>query len=357
MRGYPTESHAARAYEAAERVNTVMAFEAVARRFPETIYADLARAQIGKLTEPGTQAIGSGTAASAASSSGAAQPASSAPTPAGPTPEEMESSLGLERTARRWIQQGLASLGYGPGPADGLFGARTREAIRRYQVAKGFEATGYLSAGESEALVALGEESAQAEAEAGQADDAAFAGAKTRGTVEAYEGYMEAYPAGRHVASARRLRREAEARERERREKAPGHRFRDCEGCPELVVVGAGSFLMGSPRGEEGRDDDEGPVHRVTIGESIAVGVYEVTFGEWDACRRGGGCSRNPDDEGWGRGNRSVMNVSWADAQEYVRWLSVETGEGYRLLSESEWEYVARGGDGDALSLGRRCRP
>ena len=352
-----TESHAARAYEAAERVNTVMAFEAVARRFPETVYADLARAQIGKLTEPGTQAIGSGTAAGAAASSGATQPASSAPTPAGPTPEEMESSLGLERTARRWIQQGLASLGYGPGPADGLFGARTREAIRRYQVAKGFEATGYLSAGESEALVALGEESAQAEAR--QADDAAFAGAKTRGTVEAYEGYMEAYPAGRHVASARRLRREAEARERERREKAPGHRFRDCEGCPELVVVGAGNFLMGSPRGGEGRDDDEGPVHRVTIGESIAVGVYEVTFGEWDACRRGGGCSRNPDDEGWGRGNRSVMNVSWADAQEYVRWLSVETGEGYRLLSESEWEYVARAGTetryhwGDAVGRNR----
>ena len=61
---------------------------------------------------------------------------------------------------------------------------------------------------------------------------------------------------------------------------------------------------MGSPAGEEGRDDDEGPVHRVTIGEPIAVGVYEVTFSEWDACHRGGGCAHNPDDvrEGWGRG-------------------------------------------------------
>ena len=200
--------------------------------------------------------------------------------------------------------------------------------------------------------MAVGEEEARAQARAEaerreaqrRADDAAFAGAKTRGTVEAHEGYLEAYPEGRHVASARRLRREAEARERERRKKAPGRRFRDCEGCPELVVVGAGSFMMGSPAGEEGRGDDEGPVHRVTIGEPIAVGVYEVTFGEWDACRRGGGCAHNPADRGGGRGTRPVINVSWEDAREYVGWLSRETGERYRLLSESEWEYVSRAG-------------
>ena len=72
--------------------------------------------------------------------------------------------------------------------------------------------------------------------------------------------------------------------------------------------------------------------------------VREVTFEEWDACRHGGGCGHNPDDEGWGRGNRPVINVSWEDARAYVRWLSRETGERYRLLSESEWEYVARGG-------------
>ena len=89
-----TDSHAARAYEAAERINTVLAFEAVVGRFPESIYADLARAQIGKLTKAGTQATGSGTAAGATAeasvtaSSGAAQPASSAPMPAGPTPKE-----------------------------------------------------------------------------------------------------------------------------------------------------------------------------------------------------------------------------------------------------------------------------
>ena len=356
--GISTEPHAARAYEAAERVNTVMAFEAVVRRFPDTIYADLARAQIGKLTEHSTQAIGSGTAAgttasaSAAAASGAAQPASSAPIPAGPTPVEVESSLGLERGERRRVQQGLGSLGYGPGPADGLFGARTRDAIRRYQGAKRFEATGYLTAEQSQALAELGEEAAQAQAKAEaerreaqrRADDAAFAGAKARGTMDAYGAYLEAYPAGRHVVQARRLRTETERLERERREKTPGQRFRDCAECPEVVVVPSGSFKMGSRSAEIGRSGNEGPVHRVAVGKAFAVGVYEVTFTEWDACRWDGGCAHNPGDRGWGRGKRPVINVSWTDAREYVAWLSRKTGKRYRLLSESEWEYVARAG-------------
>ena len=126
---------------------------------------------------------------------------------------------------------------------------------------------------------------------------------------------------------------------------APGERFSDCAACPEMVVVPAGSFMMGSPASEEGRFDDEGPQHRVTIGSPFAVGVYEVTFAEWDGCVRAGGCGGyRPEDEGWGRGSRPVINVSWEDAQEYVRWLSRETGQRYRLLSEAEWEYVARAG-------------
>ena len=124
-----------------------------------------------------------------------------------------------------------------------------------------------------------------------------------------------------------------------------GHKFRDCPECPEMVVVASGSFDMGSPSGEAGRDGDEGSVHRVRIGRSFAVGVYEVTFGEWEACVSGGGCGGyRPDDEGWGRGPRPVINVSWEDTQGYVGWLSRKTGQEYRLLSESEWEYVARAG-------------
>ena len=128
--------------------------------------------------------------------------------------------------------------------------------------------------------------------------------------------------------------------------------FRDCEHCPEMVVVPAGEFMMGSPPSEEGRDDDEGPVHRVTIAEPFAVGKYEVTFDEWDACVSGGGCGGyRPEralesalDHDWGRGSGPVIEVSWEDAQAYVAWLSGKTGEAYRLLSEAEWEYAARAG-------------
>ena len=113
----------------------------------------------------------------------------------------------------------------------------------------------------------------------------------------------------------------------------PGDGFRDCAACPEMVVVAAGSFMMGSLASEEEWDSDEGPQHRVTIGLPFAVGVYEVTFEEWDACVGAGGCGGyRPEDEGWGRGSRPVVNVSWEDAQEYVGWLSRETGGGLPAL-------------------------
>ena len=142
-----------------------------------------------------------------------------------------------------------------------------------------------------------------------------------------------------------------------------GEVFKDCEHCPEMVVVPPGDFTMGSPSSEEGRWDDEGPRHRVTIGSSFSVGVYEVTRGEFgrfvsstdrsmgDSCRtwengewkaRSGLGWRNP---GFLQtDSHPVVCVSWDDAQSYVAWLSRETGEAYRLLSESEWEYVARAG-------------
>jgi formylglycine-generating enzyme required for sulfatase activity len=121
--------------------------------------------------------------------------------------------------------------------------------------------------------------------------------------------------------------------------------FKECDKCPEMVVVPAGSFTMGSPTTESDRFDNEGPQHLVTIGKPFAVGRFAVTFEEWDACVADGGCNGyKPDDKGWGRGRQPVINVSWADVKTYVAWLSRKTGKTYRLLSEAEREYVTRAG-------------
>lgn len=135
----------------------------------------------------------------------------------------------------------------------------------------------------------------------------------------------------------------------------PGHTFRDCDSCPEMVVLGGGLFTMGSPATEAGRGRDEGPQRDVTL-RPFAIGKYEVTFQQWDACLAGGGCNGySPADGGWGRGERPVTNVSWQDAQSYIEWLNQQVGGlRYRLASESEWEYAARAGAGEAYGFGPR---
>jgi formylglycine-generating enzyme required for sulfatase activity/uncharacterized caspase-like protein len=121
--------------------------------------------------------------------------------------------------------------------------------------------------------------------------------------------------------------------------------FKECDKCPEMIVVPAGSFTMGSPPSEPERKDDEGPQRLVTIGKPFAVGRFAITFDEWDACVADRGCNGyKPADQGWGRGRRPVINVSWDDAMAYVAWLSRKTGKSYRLLSEAEREYVTRAG-------------
>jgi formylglycine-generating enzyme required for sulfatase activity len=121
---------------------------------------------------------------------------------------------------------------------------------------------------------------------------------------------------------------------------AAGDVFRDCPECPEMVVVPAGEFTMGSNEAA-----DEKPPHKVTIAKPFAVGRFTVTFDEWDACVADGGCKTKPSDKGWGRGRMPVINVNWSDvANEYLPWLSKKSGKSYRLLTEAEWEYAARAG-------------
>ena len=124
---------------------------------------------------------------------------------------------------------------------------------------------------------------------------------------------------------------------------------------PELVLISAGEFVMGSPDDEVGRYPNE-QQHTVTIEQGFAIGRYEVTFEEYIVFAEASGRAV-PDDQNWGRGQHPVINVSWRDALAYTEWLSQQTGQRYRLPTEAEWEYVARGGSQSAYWWGEEFKP
>lgn len=122
----------------------------------------------------------------------------------------------------------------------------------------------------------------------------------------------------------------------------PKHRFKECDSCPEVVVLAPGTLAEGRLA--------SGPI---TINRRIAVGRYEVTFAEWAACLEDRGCKHNPDDKGWGRGSRPVLHISWNDIKtEFLPWLSRKTQKRYRLLTEAEWNYAAAAGSRGLFSWG-----
>lgn len=165
-------------------------------------------------------------------------------------------------------------------------------------------------------------------------------------------------------------------------EKAParnvGENFRDCPTCPEVVVIPAGSFTMGSPENERGRYKDEGPAHTVEIQASFAMGKFEVTLDQYQEFVRAtereisDGCSAesSANDGSWvmndalsfqspgfaQTGGHPVSCVSWNDAKAYTDWLSDKTGQSYRLATEAEWEYAARAGSNEARHFGASYR-
>lgn len=174
----------------------------------------------------------------------------------------------------------------------------------------------------------------------------AFQAAQRSGSEAAWRSFLQSYPHSAYAATANIelavLTRPASPAPKPSAPAvtAVGTTFRDCANCPEMVRIPGGSFRMGDLR-EKGNSFDK-PVRMVTV-RAFSVGKYEVTFDEWDACVTVGGCKTKPSDEGWGRGRRPAVNV---------RWLSGRTGKQYRLLSEAEWEYVARAGTMTEYSWG-----
>ncbi len=136
------------------------------------------------------------------------------------------------------------------------------------------------------------------------------------------------------------------------RSKKPLESFRECaQDCPEMIVIPAGTFTMGSSDQEAGRTSDESPLHGVTIAKPLAVSKYSVTFDDWDACVAVGGCPA-VSASGFGRGVSPVIDVNWREAKLYAAWLSRMTNRPYRLLTEAEWEYAARAGTTTRYSFG-----
>lgn len=202
----------------------------------------------------------------------------------------------------------------------------------------------------------FGSSTQSAEAAAAAAEDSAlqaellfWASMKDSQNPEELRAYLAAYPQGRFAALARARLNTLSGPSGEKpvtgaapsdatAEAKAGEVLRDCDACPQLVVVPAGRFEMGSKK--DGAD--ERPAHEVIISQPFAIGIYEVTVAEWDHCAREGACRPSPAVES--PGNLPIANISWDDAKKFVTWLSEKTGRTYRLPSEAEWEYAARAG-------------
>jgi len=199
---------------------------------------------------------------------------------------------------------------------------------------------------------AAAEEAARKAAAEEAARKAAAEEASRKAAAEAAAAGKAAEKAAAEAAAAETARRAAQARAAGTKPSSV-ETFKDCDTCPEMIALPAGSFVMGS----NGGDVSEAPAHTVKIGYSFAIGRFEITAAEWKACFTAGGCDYRPKRKGM-TATSPVHNLSWLDAWQYVQWLSKKTGKKYRLPSEAEWEYAARAGTeteywwGNALGQG-----
>jgi formylglycine-generating enzyme required for sulfatase activity len=344
--GLPATSEAAVAWSATKDTTSPAVLESFLKQFAATVYADMARARLGELkrTQVAVAAPAGATPATSAPPASvprvdpppvAASPSPARPAPvASPEPKQPEPRLEPKRApsvydaAQAWAvmreTNDLDALNDFIGKyADTIYGPMARQ---RLQELKGSQST-------QTAAAALPAPPPRALDTGAPPAPLPPSQRVTPPASMAAVGVVHAPHAIAPLSAA------------EERRLMPQDQFTECAGCPEMTVVPAGSFLIGSPAGEAGRAVDEGPQVGVTFARPFAVGKSAVTFEEWDASAAGGGCSGyRPPDDGRPRGRYPVVNVSWDDAQNYVDWLSRKTGKPYRLLSEAEREYAARAG-------------
>lgn len=141
-------------------------------------------------------------------------------------------------------------------------------------------------------------------------------------------------------------------------DRSGGDRFYDCANCPWMRAVPAGTTVFGSPPTEPGRDGDEAVQAERPIARPFAIGVYEVTIAEWNACVRDNACAKLGT---WAKENPNPLipatDISFEDAQAFIAWLSVQSGHAYRLPTEEEWEYASRAGSPTAFPWGDDITP
>ena len=311
----------------------------------------------------------------------------------------VEESLGLDRAARRQVQEGLEAAGFDPGGADGMFGPRTRAAIQSWQTSRGARATGYLDGASVSALrpSLAGQPTFREREPAGTAAPSAAAPAAPAAVSAAeqqppqasaeleglfwqsimnstnpaeFEAYLTQFPNGvfRALAEARLAALRAPAPATPAATGRPAGVGSPVSGARGASFGGAADVDARRRSGDVFRDCAECPEMVVLVGGGLAMGRYEVTVGEYRAFATatgggaGGGCVTFGDGDSWRdpgfpqTDRHPVACVSWEDAQEYVAWLSRRTSATYRLPTEAEWERAAAGSQPGCDWLGREGR-